>query len=417
MSAKRAVPATALLCFLHFSSRFRAVLLSAVVTSFLGGAQALSQMAPVPPDPSELVRGLAEPITNGHQRSAAIDLLERARWNYNLHGDGGAPYTMKVSFTSSGQAALEGSGTMEETWIGHSSWKWGAAFAGTTQARLGKSGEVYGTNDPVPMRVQTVRSALFWPIMLRPSNWTIRSAKVKYAGGKVTCLLLSGAVSPGAEPRFWVETEYCIDPASGLLQMWSEAPGVYTTYEYANAINFHGHMIPRKISVSENGTMALEIRVESVEDAVNVDPNALEPTPEVIAQGPSFTLALPGRFPMVVDPDPAGPAWIQPVIVHAIIGDNDGQVLDAEALQTSDRQLADAAVDLVKTSSFPATGMQREVFVNVQFHRPEAYSSAIFVERVRRVVLVRREKLSRPPRRPRGPIPRGRFAEDAGDHF
>jgi hypothetical protein len=127
---------------------------------------------------------------------------------------------------------------------------------------------------------------------------------------------------------------------------------------------------------------------------------------------------------MPVDPDPGSPAWIQPVIVHAIIGDEFGEVIDAEALQTSDRKLADAALDLVKSTTFPPTGMQREAFINVQFHRPQNDSVSVYVERVRRVILVRRQRVSSPsspqpphaPHPPRGPIPRN-GPEKAGDHF
>jgi hypothetical protein len=248
----------------------------------------------------------------------------------------------------------------------------------------------------------------------------LRAANVKIAGEKVRCLLLSGSVPPEAAPRFWVETEYCIDPITGLLKMWSMAPGTYANYDYSNALSFHGHTIPGEITVHQSGMTVLELRVENVEDATSADRNLLQPTPEMISQGPSFTLSVPTRFPMPVDPDPGTPAYIQPVIVHATIGDNDGQVLEAEALQTSNRELADTAVDIVRNSSFDPTGMQREVFINVQFHQPENASVTVFVGRVRRVILVRRERLERlprPPRKPRRPVPRNRFAGQAGDEF
>ncbi len=387
-----------------------------VFVCFLACFPAFAQMAPLPSDPSELTQ-LAELITDGHQRLAALQLLQRARWNYNLHADGGAPYTMKVSLTATGQSDHDVSGTMEDSWASRSSWSWKATFAGATQVRQVNGGMIYGSTDPVPMRIQMARSALFWPIIWQPENNMIRSAKVKYQGRKITCLLVSGSVAPQPAPRFWVETEYCVDPTSGLLQMWSEAPGVYTVYDYTDAIDFHGHIIPRNISVNENGSSVLRIRVASIEDAIDAEPKTLEPTTEMIAQGPSFTSSMPSRFPMVIDPDPMAPAWIQPVIVHATVSDYDGQVLEAEALQNSDRKLADAAVELVKNTSFTPWGMQREVFVNVQFHRPEAYSAEIFFKRVRRVVLDKKRTVSRPPHRGHPPVLGGRFIEEAGDRF
>jgi hypothetical protein len=377
----------------------------------------VGQMAPVPSDPSELLTREAEVVNNRNQRAAALDLLAKARWNYSLQDSDGDPFIMKVSFTSNGLASQEGDGTMEETWASPSAWQWNATFAGTSQIRLVNSGEIFGNTDPVPLRVQMVRGALFWPIPQSTSQDMVRSAKVEYEGKKITCLLLSGSVPTDPAPRFWVETEYCVNPNSGLLQMWSEAPGIYTTYDYHDAINFHGHTIPRTITVSENRSTVLRIHVDSLADAGEVDPALFKPTPVMLVE-PSFTLAVPSRFPIPVDPDPASQAWIQPVIVHATIGDEFGEVLDAEALQTSDPKLAEAALDLVRSSVFPPTGMQREAFVNVQFYRPENDTTSVYVEQVRRVILLRRQKLPpRPPHRPRPPVPRGRFAGEAGDHF
>jgi hypothetical protein len=59
--------------------------------------------------------------------------------------------------------------------------------------------------------------------------------------------------------------------------------------------------------------------------------------------------------------------------------------------------------------------MQREAFINVQFHWPKNDSISVYIERVRRVIIVRRQKLPpRPPHLPRRPIPRSRLGE-AGD--
>lgn len=386
------------------------VLLLASVT-----CQLSAQMAPVPTDPFEPT-GFAEMVADRGKRADAFDLLDQARRNYKWHGVGEVPFKMELSFTSSGHASVEGSGNMEELWMDPGNWRWTSNFAGIAQVRLATGGELYGSTDPVPLRVQTVRSLVFWPIIFGPQNM-LRAANVKIAGEKVRCLLLSGSVPPEAAPRFWVESEYCIDPKTGLLKLASIAPGTYATYDYSNAFSFHGHKVASEITVHQSGMTVLQLRVESIEDATNADRNLLQSTPQLLTQGSTFTLSVPNRFPMPVDPDPGSPAFIQPVIVHAIIADNDGQVLDAEALQTSNRELADAAVEIVRNSAFDPTGLQREVFINVQFHQPQNASVAVFVERVRRVVLVRRERLPRPPRQPRRPIPRSRLVGQAGDEF
>jgi hypothetical protein len=61
---------------------------------------------------------------------------------------------------------------------------------------------------------------------------------------------------------------------------------------------------------------------------------------------------------------------VQPIIIHAAL-DVSGKVLEAEALQTSDSALSEAALNLVKNTNYgPARNrerVQRDVFINVQF--------------------------------------------------
>src|SRR5579864_2023069 len=89
----------------------------------------LCQVAPLPSDRLEPITGFAEQITNQDKRAQALDVIERARWNYNLHADGSEPFKLKVTFTSSGHSLLEGSGAMEETWIASRNWRWSSTFA------------------------------------------------------------------------------------------------------------------------------------------------------------------------------------------------------------------------------------------------------------------------------------------------
>src|SRR5712675_428472 len=66
------------------------------------------QWAPVPADPNELVTGGAKALTNPQERSAALQLLDRARQNYTLYGPHAPAFALKVSFTSNGQLQYEG---------------------------------------------------------------------------------------------------------------------------------------------------------------------------------------------------------------------------------------------------------------------------------------------------------------------
>jgi len=366
---------------------------------------AFAQTNPPPPDSHEMVTREPRTLTKPAERSAALDLLDRARQNYSLR-DFSTPYALKASFETNGGAQMEGEWIMDEISDGVSHWRWTAQLGDLLTIRIGVDDRVYGTDpsEPIPLRVQLARSALHWPIIRNAGASAIRAAEVERDGKAMTCLLLSASIPPNPAPRSWVEREYCIDPATGLLQMWSEAPGVYALYDYNGAARFHGHTLPRQISIFEDGRPAVQVRVESLEDAPNLDPNLFKPTPEMADAGGSFALASPSRFPMRVDPSdgPTSP-FFQPVIVHAILDAQDGHALDAEALQTSDRDLSRAALELVRSTSFAPSGFQQEAFINVQFHMPAARwdGPPVFHSPVRWVIWERRAPPVRrpPPRR------------------
>jgi hypothetical protein len=367
------------------------------VISLLWIPAVLAQTDPPPPDPHEMVTREPHILSKPADRADALDLLTRARKNLDLHSIA-VPYKLKVSFESQGATLFEGSGTMEEVYDGQSTWRWTAQLQDSHVIRIGADGRVYGENpsEPVPLRVQLVRSVVLRPIVFNAAQFLIRAADVKEGGKTITCLLLSHSLPPNPAPRSWVEREDCIDPATGLLQTWSEAPGIYAVYDYSG-IYFHGHMFPRQISIFEEGRLTVKVEVTSLEDAPNLDPDLLKPTQEMVDAGEAFGLSSASRQgPLRVDPSDAPTSrFFQPVIVHAILNAQDGSVLDAEALQDSSDDLGRAALDLVKSTSFDPTGFQEEVFVNVQFHLPSVRlgGQPIYHPRVRWVLLDRRVKV------------------------
>ena len=380
-----------------------AILLQAIFAAAIFAPAVFAQTNPPPSDPHEMVTHEPRTLTKPAERSFALDLLDRARQNFNLH-DISTPYALKVSFDTNGGAQMEGGWTMEELSDGGSHWRWTAEFGDLQTIRIGVDDRVWGTNasEPVPLRVQLLRSALHWPILRNPGAAAIRAADVERDGKAMSCLLLSAAIPPNPAPRSWVEREYCVDPATGRLQMWSEAPGIYAVYDYSGAAPFHGHTLPRQIFIFEDGQLAVQARVESLEDVPKFDPALFQPTAEMVDAGGSFMLASPNRFPMRVDPSdaPTSP-YFQPVIVHAILDAQDGHALDAEVLQNSDRDLSRAAMELVRSTTFPPSGFQQEAFINVQFHMPAAKLNGppIFHTSVRWVIWDERRKLP-PVRRP-----------------
>jgi hypothetical protein len=344
-------------------------------TAFCQTAQvtAATTVAPVPDSPLEMVSVPARLLTSQDDRAAALALFDHARQNLYLHN--GAPaFQIKVSFLSSGQALYEGDGAMEEISAG-SRWRWTAQLGSSSQTHLSPGGGVvYSSNprDPIPMRVQMVRTAIFAPIVRNIGAEVIRTAEVMRDGKELTCMLLSGSAPEPSAPRQWFETEYCMDADSGLLRTWSEAPGIYIDYNYADAIHFAGRTIPRDITVTEGNTAILQIHVDSLQPAIGLTAEMFKPTRAMLADGPAFVSGGPQRFPLRVDRAPEGEASVvQPVIIHATLSNTDGRVIEAEALPGPDPALAQEALDLIEKTNFPANGMQQEVFVNVRYHLPQ----------------------------------------------
>jgi hypothetical protein len=327
-------------------------------------------LAAVPDTPLELVTGSARALITPEAREDAMALLERARQNISLHAGPMAPFEMKVSFTSSGSTQFEGDGTMEEKYVG-AALLWSARLASSSQTHIVIRGQSFASNpkEPIPLRVQMLRGVIFQPIGPTPGTGMIRAQNVQRDGQALTCLLLSGSVPTTPMPRQWVETEFCIDPQTSLLHSWSAAPGIYVNYDYTDAIQFHGRTLARQITVVEGNTPVLQVHIDSLKDADNLDPRIFEPTREMQAAGPAFAVSYPKRFPLRAgELQNATPQMIQPVIVHATLSNLDGRVIEAEALQDANPQLAQDAVEMVEHSQFPATGLQQEVFINVQEH-------------------------------------------------
>jgi hypothetical protein len=215
-------------------------------------------------------------------------------------------------------------------------------------------------------------NAIFAPIGGAPRRETLRSTSVAWKGSQITCILTSeaGNAQVAAQGRQWYETEYCIDPATGLLNIYSIAPGMYTVYDYSNALKFHDRVLPGRVSISENGTTVVDAQLTSLTDINPADTSPFIPTAQMIAQGSATALALPGRFRMN-GPAIAPGGATQPVIIHAVI-DTAGHVRESEALQTS--AVSAAALDFVNDMTFgpmkPASGaapLERESYINVRF--------------------------------------------------
>jgi hypothetical protein len=352
-------------------AKFVPVLCLVFIFLAFGTAQSQTSAASVMNDPLEPVTGPAKVLDNPADRTLVLGLLEQARQNNALHESGIQPFAIKLSFTASGQSRYEGSGEMEETFIAFGKGRWTAHLGSYSQLRIFAGPAAYDQVDTaIPLRIAMVRTAVFGPM---PGNWShslIRFAGARWNGKEVTCALLSrfGDRSDTIGRR-WTESEFCIDPHSGLLQMASEAPGVYATYDYQDAPTFHGRTLPREITIVEAGHTVVHIHVDSLQDTAPGDSKLFAPSQQMLALGPRATLTQV-RFPDVATVSEGHSGVIGPIIVHAMIGD-DGKVEEAEPLQTNDPTLSRAALDHVLRATYPPMNSgggpsAREAYINVR---------------------------------------------------
>jgi hypothetical protein len=325
----------------------------------------------------ELATGPIQVTDTPERRALVLGLLERARQNNAMHVPGGAPFTIKSTFDSNGQSVYTGSGEMEETWISGGKWRWTARLGDYSQLRIFYQGLPYDEKSPgpAPLRLQMARSAIFWPVVGNFAAAGLRLTSGQWDGQDVMCILRSDSGDSTEENvsgkgRRWEEAEYCIDPKSGLLRTYSDAPGIYTVFDYAETLHFHGRSLARRITVVEGGNTILRIHLDSIEDPNMSDASLFVPTPQMIAHGPGAFMMDRVHFPQSAPALAGHPGEVQPVVVIASL-DKDGKVLEAEVLQNSDSSLSDAALALVKRSTYaPAQSRmptQRTAFIEVRF--------------------------------------------------
>lgn len=323
------------------------LLLVSVLLTAAGFCQNAPELAPVPSDPLELATGATKVPSTPQERTQALDLLEHARQNGDLHVPGSPAFTLRVNFTASGNVLYTGSGEMEETRLSPLRFRWSARLGDFSLTRISVNGAVFDDRplDFIPIRLHMLRVALFWPVNFNSDHALIRTATARWKGKDVTCILTSGAqADPTPTPgRRWYEREYCIDQKSGLMQILSDAPGIYVVYDYRNALQFHGRSLPSQLSIVEGGKTVLEAHLASIADADANNADMLTPTPQMKNNsGPILSTTI--RFPEVIHVAP-GASIVQPVIIHAILG-RDGKVLDAELVENSGAALSQSALDL-----------------------------------------------------------------------
>ncbi len=321
-------------------------------------AQNAPKRAPLPSDPLEMATGQMWPVGPPANRDAVVQLLGRVRDSYNLRSAGHG-YDLKVSFTvnSGGVTAYDGAWQMEEIFDPAQGFRWTANGPGYAITRISTNGMFYGeeTADPIPLRLQEARAALFDPMpsSAKINRSAIRTSTADLNGAQLTCVLLSGSGKTAAatSARRWDEAEECVDPQSGLLEVHSQVPGRYYAYDYSNAPQLAGRILPRKVTVTEAGKTVTVISVRSLKEISSADPSLFVPTEEMMARGRAVAMTGAQKIVrnFVGDPRTQGAA-VHAVCVFGVVTPS-GQLAEAHSLQPSDPN-SQAAVDAAQKIDF-----------------------------------------------------------------
>lgn len=317
-------------------------------------------VAPVPADPHELVTGTAQFASSPQDRAAAMGLLERARQNGDLHMAGGSPFTLKTTINVA-SGSQTGTGQVTETWLNGRQWRYDQTLGSYSETRVSVGGQIFEKHSSfTPMAVQMVRSSLFWPVGGNPAVNTIRTAQASWNGKPVTAILISGSTDATPPGRHWAETEYVVDNNSGLLQIYSRAPGTFAIYGYTQGLQFHGRAMPDHITIFVAGVQTVDAQLVSIADPDSADTATLKAEAGMQRTG---MVPMNQRFPLFAH-DPTNSGVIKPVIVHITI-DDQGDVVESAISAAADPTLVDQAIAMVKSAKFGANRM--DAYVAVRF--------------------------------------------------
>ena len=304
---------------------------------------------PVPYDPMELVTGNAQLIESAEERAATIELLAKAHRlsNVRLH-----PYDLKTSFTSYGSSSSDGPWILEDMSPSGNVYRWTAEGPGFSGIFLAAN-KLVSSNQPggaMPLRLAQVRDAM-WDVYFPAIGpyATLRVANGDLNGASLRCILVARGISEKKPPEFasgrsFDEAEYCLNPDTGLLEMYSPYAGLYIRYDYANAVHFHEVIIPDGFTITERGKTVIEAKTENVGDAPPANSNLFEPAglnPLGVGQVIQGPMRVQG-FETTESSDSSAAGQV--VVLHGMVSP-EGQLSEVEVLASTNPSLEGAAID------------------------------------------------------------------------
>ena len=132
-------------------------------------------------------------------------------------------------------------------------------------------------------------------------------------------------------------------------------PGRYAVYDYSDAPQLGGHILPRSVTITEAGRIVSKISVESLGGLSAPDPGLFVPTDEMKARGPAVAMTSATKVTRVQGQGPFTSAMtLRPVCVFGMVTPT-GHLVEAHALQPSDPNSQAAVEDAMKIDFSPLT--------------------------------------------------------------
>jgi len=306
---------------------------------------------PVPYDPSESILSGAQLVQDAPGRAAVIDTLQKSQRlsNVRLHA-----YDLKTSFTTYGSSSSDGRWILEDMSPGQDVYRWTAEGPSYSAVFL-TIRKLLSSNHPggaVPLRLAQVRSAIFGAFFpgIGP-NATLRVADGFVGGAALRCVLIARNIEGDAPTAFtsgrsFGESEYCIDPKTLLLELYSPAPGIYIHYDYSNAEHFHDTTIWNGFTITQGGKTIIEARTDGVSDAPPPNSNLFQAA-GLNTLGAGIVIEVPTLVRSIGTTATASGAQssnAEVVVVHGVISP-EGKLDEAEIIATTNPGFNQEAMD------------------------------------------------------------------------
>lgn len=198
---------------------------------------------------------------------AASDYFDRARQLSRLRGEGAQAFHLKASFEAFGNAELTGKGTYEETWVSPKQWRKEAHLSGHSVIETRNGDLWYRKIDRAysPRRIDEAMDAVGAGVPMGDGppgmpSWQVAKAQL---GNTALIRVWRGKIADNGVPDAYAKIYY-FSPDNGLLRGCHDKSELTLYNEFEE---FSGKMVARSLSVLDNASQTLEIKIDQLEVA------------------------------------------------------------------------------------------------------------------------------------------------------